>query len=264
MHTKYFHSSVNTSDRLINQGMEDEIENLPEEIIEEVLYKLPIKSLLRFKCVSKRWRSLISSRRFAKEHLKKKSSTSTNDSDFSRRTLYSFYHWHRYCGSDSVGSIFHLGQCNLPSETSTTETSSFDLRSLAAATVDSVAGCGIYLYGSCNGLVLFSMLHLVGNLLIWNPATRQAKKLPPPYLLSQGTWPSCFLHGIGYDESTDDYKVVNISKDFSPYHYQTHIYSSRTGSWKNIRYGKVFSGILCFLRQVCQRKVALASVQGRC
>ncbi|KAL7101932.1 hypothetical protein ACP275_08G087000 [Erythranthe tilingii] len=80
------------------------------------------------------------------------------------------------------------------------------------------------------------MLHWVNSLLIWNPATRQAKKLPPPYLLPQGTWPSCFSHGIGYDESTDDYKVVNISKYLKPYHYQTHIYSSRTGSWKNIRF----------------------------
>ncbi|EYU20586.1 hypothetical protein MIMGU_mgv1a019734mg [Erythranthe guttata] len=203
--------------------MKEEIENLQEEIIEEVLYILPIKSLLRFKCVSKRWRSLISSKRFAKEHLKKKSSTSTNDSDFSRRTLYSFYRWHNYCGSDSVGSIFHLGQCNLPSETTTTETSSsFNLQSLTAATL-SIDSISIVLYGSCNGLILFSMLHLVNSLLIWNPATRQAKKLPPPYLLSQGMWPSCFFHGIGYDESTDDYKVVNISKDFSPYHYQTHI-----------------------------------------
>ncbi|EYU34226.1 hypothetical protein MIMGU_mgv11b021967mg, partial [Erythranthe guttata] len=44
---------------------------IPEEIIEEILCNLPVKSLLRFKSVSKRWRFVISSEYFIKKHLNK-------------------------------------------------------------------------------------------------------------------------------------------------------------------------------------------------
>ncbi|KAM7492943.1 hypothetical protein LguiB_027552 [Lonicera macranthoides] len=37
---------------------------LPQEIIEEVLSRLPVKSILRFKCVSKRWLSVLSDSNF--------------------------------------------------------------------------------------------------------------------------------------------------------------------------------------------------------
>ncbi|EYU32835.1 hypothetical protein MIMGU_mgv1a023169mg, partial [Erythranthe guttata] len=50
--------------------------DLPEEIIEEILLcNLPVKTLLRFKCVSKQWRSLISSKHFVERHLAKNSSS---------------------------------------------------------------------------------------------------------------------------------------------------------------------------------------------
>ena len=35
--------------------------DIPEDVTFEILSSLPIKSLLRFSCVSKRWRSLVSS-----------------------------------------------------------------------------------------------------------------------------------------------------------------------------------------------------------
>lgn len=42
--------------------------DLPEAIIEEILSRLPIKSLLRFKCVTKHWNSTILDRHFISLH----------------------------------------------------------------------------------------------------------------------------------------------------------------------------------------------------
>ncbi|XP_004289386.1 PREDICTED: F-box/kelch-repeat protein At3g06240-like [Fragaria vesca subsp. vesca] len=44
--------------------------NIPEDIIVEILSKLPVKSLLRFRCVSKRWCSIVSDPQFAKLQFK--------------------------------------------------------------------------------------------------------------------------------------------------------------------------------------------------
>ncbi|KAG2695974.1 hypothetical protein I3760_07G036800 [Carya illinoinensis] len=49
---------------------------LPETVVVEILLRLPVKSLLRFRCVSKRWRSLISDPRFAKSHFRQASERS--------------------------------------------------------------------------------------------------------------------------------------------------------------------------------------------
>ncbi|XP_048133133.1 F-box/kelch-repeat protein At3g06240-like [Rhodamnia argentea] len=46
-------------------------ESFTEDIVVEILSRLPIKSLMRFKCVNKRWRCLISDRGFAKLHLQR-------------------------------------------------------------------------------------------------------------------------------------------------------------------------------------------------
>lgn len=42
---------------------------LPEELVREILLRLPVKSLVQFKCVCKLWKTLISNSQFAKSHL---------------------------------------------------------------------------------------------------------------------------------------------------------------------------------------------------
>ncbi|KAI8566693.1 hypothetical protein RHMOL_Rhmol02G0062100 [Rhododendron molle] len=55
--------------------------NLPYEINVEILLRLPVKSLLRFTCACKSWRSLISDPKFAKTHLSLASSNTDYNHD---------------------------------------------------------------------------------------------------------------------------------------------------------------------------------------
>ena len=43
---------------------------VPEDLLEEIFLRLPLKSILRFKAVSKEWRSIMESRSFAERRMK--------------------------------------------------------------------------------------------------------------------------------------------------------------------------------------------------
>ena len=45
---------------------------VPHDVVELILERVPVRSLLRFKCVSKQWKSTIESRRFQERQLKQR------------------------------------------------------------------------------------------------------------------------------------------------------------------------------------------------
>nr|XP_043612231.1 F-box/kelch-repeat protein At3g06240-like isoform X2 [Erigeron canadensis] len=149
---------------------------LPPEIIAQIIIKLDVRDLIRYKSVSKSWLSLITSPDFVKGHL-----------ECSRR------HDHDNIGNRRiVMSSFPGSELSHISETS-----------------------GIYfdrninhLLGSSNGLVCIFLTH--NNFLVVNAETREVKKLKKPQFPFLG---AC-MYGFGYDSSKDDYKVVvGIQKD---------------------------------------------------
>ncbi|XP_004289534.1 PREDICTED: F-box/kelch-repeat protein At3g06240-like [Fragaria vesca subsp. vesca] len=173
---------------------------LPEDLIYKILTGLPAKSLMRFKCVSKRWRSLISDSQFAKTHLQLASTHQT------------LIHGFLVCSSPHIPQL----------ESSVLESPSFgdssSPRKLAHPTEEE--GLPVLLLGSCNGFV-FTCLGRAGhpsrNYSIWNPTTGFFLDLPDPEFpyYDDHYFRRFIHHGIGYVHETDEYKVVVSSYDVS-------------------------------------------------
>ncbi|XP_047339508.1 F-box protein CPR1-like [Impatiens glandulifera] len=191
---------------------------LPDDIITDILSRLPVKSLLRSKCVSKFFLALISSSYFIKMHLNRSVQTKDN---------LCLLMWDDY--------LYHLNF------------DSIDDHDLPPTEVDYSPlrfKDGAILWGTSNGLVCMS--NSLDTVYVWNPSTRKSIQLPfSPLERSKMSQPLSFYqeryfqeraYGFGYDEINDDYKVVRIvvlKRDFSgdPIDYEIKVYSLKTNSW---------------------------------
>ncbi|XP_074284469.1 F-box/kelch-repeat protein At3g23880-like [Silene latifolia] len=179
--------------------------DLPFDLISEmILTRLPIKSIIRFKSVSKLWYSTLSSHRFAFLHLKFPNPSITES---------------LIIRSDDKFQIMSY------------ENGDIDLFNVE---VDfDVGDESMILVGTCNGLVCFGST--CGRLFILlNPITREFRK----YLDSEisnlfTTWYSVGW-GFGYLSAVDDYKIVRICKEWLSTSYMVHIYSFRLDKWRII------------------------------
>ncbi|GER48087.1 F-box and associated interaction domains-containing protein [Striga asiatica] len=223
---------------------------LPEEIITEILLRLPVKSLLRFKCVSKPWLLLISSPKFAKTHLQTSTARNSGVSPcenliFGRRTdndrsLHT-------CPINSAidGSVLAdpVTGC-LYSVNDDGDPIPFESAPLNCPPI--APGFELRLIGSCNGLVCFRFsIPTDCSICIMNPATRKLKTLPESGV--SGIYLSHFnnSYSFGYDEVHDDCKVIEIhSFAIRSDKHETHamIYSSRADSWKPLSWPGGFAG----------------------
>lgn len=179
---------------------------LPFELIEDILRRLPVKTLKRFRAVAKSWCYLIDSGNFVKLHL--------------RQSLISKSHCNLIIGGLGVYSI---------------DLDSLDKAHIIKApfyykSVDAISN-------SCNGMVLVMSEPPV----LWNPFSRDYKVLPecsvdyPTGLESY----SKTTYGFGYDSKNDDYKVVRIVEFRSEITHawmysETRIYSLKRNSWRRI------------------------------
>ncbi|KAL7109191.1 hypothetical protein ACP275_06G159700 [Erythranthe tilingii] len=165
---------------------------IPEEIIIEILPKLPVKSLLRFKCVSKSWRSLISSKHMVKAHLKE----STENKTFPHHSIVSATWGPSTCAVKSCPLYALL-----------TERTALASPLINHPTARIIGESNIS--ASCNGLICI----MIGpyRFSLWNPATRESKDLP--HFLT-GVERSLFTYvrryGFAFAEINGDYKVFAL------------------------------------------------------
>ncbi|XP_058739569.1 F-box/kelch-repeat protein At3g23880-like [Vicia villosa] len=196
---------------------------LLDELISEILSRLPVKTLMQIKCVCKSWKTLISDPAFAKLHLQRSPKNthfllipewSMPDEDWDCSVV-------PFTVTDLIESpLLIIGNYRLRCITiSYDHRSHYRLRNMDCWKI----------VGSCNGL-----LCLIGGsdplaienqtwFRFWNPATRTlSEKLG--YLSLANSYRFTF----GYDVSTDSYKVLAFSTN------KVKVFSLSDNVWKNI------------------------------
>ncbi|CAA7045326.1 unnamed protein product [Microthlaspi erraticum] len=155
---------------------------IPEELVEEILQHLPVKSLVRFKSVSKRWRSVIDSSHLQVKHLR------IRHKNYGDKEKNIVFEKEKSGGFQVTTCSKHIKFCS--------PLSCYCYRVREEDTTIRVAG-------SCNGLVcVYDLVHVY----IINPATRRTRRLDPPISLKGKR----LSMGFGRDVETGTYKVVVV------------------------------------------------------
>ncbi|XP_026385022.1 F-box protein CPR1-like [Papaver somniferum] len=187
---------------------------IPEEIYYEILLRLPVKSLLACKCVCKNWYALISTSNFVKLH--QKLTIQKNNPMLMLKV-------------NGITQLYSIDYDSLPSS-SVCEIKDYDIEIDHPFKSYYCVGFS----GSCNGIICTWLIDWSDDwdvFCLWNPATREYKELPKsPIEISID---NVCVHGFGYDNKTDNYKLVvgreaNGSKDST----LVQVYTLASNSWK--------------------------------
>ncbi|KAL2926252.1 hypothetical protein RDABS01_007057 [Bienertia sinuspersici] len=194
---------------------------LPEDAILEILLRLPVKSLQRFKSVAKSWYARISDPSFMIRHF-----VSSNNHEF---LLIS----HLHPVKKQVLSL-------LPSETLENRTKHFQL-SYHSSNEENRSFAQIL--GPCNGVFcLFDPKD--GMISLWNPAIRQQKTLPKSHVEPPtNAYPFDICVGFGFDNGSHDYKVLTYKHMCFPSSStiaHAELYTLNSNTWKEINVGEEF------------------------
>ncbi|CAL5415977.1 unnamed protein product [Camellia sinensis] len=160
---------------------EPQFPSIPEEIILLILSNLPVSSLIRFKCVSKSWCSLISNPKFNLSTTQKRSK------------LIVFPDFH--------APSFSINLINNDDD----EVSAMEIPKPEAISQGNLPRSKMRIRGSCNGLLLVNVHE---DLFMWNPSTRSCNRVFSHFLLNQKHPIFQIVSGLCYDSSTDDYKAI--------------------------------------------------------
>ncbi|XP_047313144.1 F-box/kelch-repeat protein At3g23880-like [Impatiens glandulifera] len=216
---------------------------IPDEMVIEILSRLPVKSLLRCRSVCRVWHDVIDSPKFVEHQMYRSASL---------------------CGRNRIGPLL-FQRANL-------QTLNFSLTLLHSDTLavaeevkipasipSSFDGSSYWsVIGSCNGLVAISIFPIgvfqsnrdVDRVVIWNPATKQIRELPTPIIVER----QLLDYGFVYLSSVEDYKVVRIvsrgnlggmNGDFS---IRVEVYSMQSDSWREIDTGSICPIIMHSMR----------------
>ncbi|KNA17079.1 hypothetical protein SOVF_081860 [Spinacia oleracea] len=198
--------------------------DLPHDLIlHDIVTRLPIKSILQYKSVSKQWYSSISSSCFGNAHFKSSSPNHLPFSCINSVLIQSKNGYFLYSFDEDKGE-----------RESCTNNVDYE-KGLFRLDID--FDDEISLIGSCNGLVCFYSLS--GYLIVLNPITHQKTKFMYPLLEGFRD----FSFGFGYVSLNNDFKIVRISESEEKRGIiLVHVYSLKTHKWKQVYDERIIHG----------------------
>lgn len=186
-----------------------------EDVMHAILLKLPVKSLIRFKCVCKSWYALFEDSVFISKHLKSYENT---------RLIITYSIVDEVDPFDYPLELFHL----YLDET---------LADLSSLILDPL----MPVYGTAGGPYdgIFCIFGVDDRLTLWNPATKECRPVPKCRIVFP-RYTKIFRTNIGFgrDPKNKEYKLVLIftlwdEKDNDLYDFsQTAVYTLSTNSWR--------------------------------
>ncbi|XP_023929898.2 F-box/kelch-repeat protein At3g23880 [Quercus suber] len=201
---------------------------LPEEVMINILSRLPPKSLIRFKCVSKTWRSLIGTPDLISRNL------------INHSTLISK-------SEDPNNPIFFLVKATDKIDTSKHTFSFLSYDNLDPEYTSEVIlnhpqpnhGLNLDIVGSSSDGLL--CLCFASTIYLWDPTTSSALEPLPP--ITPREMVNVYFHsvGFGFDSTSNDFKVVRLlnvqfrsATNLLHISQEAEVYSVSSGSWRQL------------------------------
>ncbi|KAI3936694.1 hypothetical protein MKX01_034123 [Papaver californicum] len=184
--------------------------NLPWDILPDILVRLPVKSIARFRCVNKAWCNLLRNPEFLKTQYK-------HAVEMNRFSI--MFHNHN--------DIYTFSYDPLSSTCEGSGHVEYPVKSVKM---------GIEFFGCCNGLVFLRHVNKFNSavLILWNPSTNECKKLPDPPTKLKEHRGGFVEYGFGYDYQIEDFKVVHIAQGFKKGWCEVQVFSLRSNSWRRL------------------------------
>uniref|UniRef100_A0A7N0R8E7 F-box domain-containing protein n=2 Tax=Kalanchoe fedtschenkoi TaxID=63787 RepID=A0A7N0R8E7_KALFE len=199
---------------------------VPEDVISEVLFLLPVKTLIRFRGVCKRWRDIISSRDFVLLHYHssfKRRKPDVLDVMMLSQSKCSGFHTHRLTVDIKTLGSKHLKmqeeQVYQPPQ----------IRQIGPDLFHNYFNMfGDIMLGPNLGVYCIICTR-TKNIALWNPATREAKILPRPLPSLRAA--EYYVAGYAFG----DFKFLRIISPYCPVSkIILQLYTCHTNSWRSI------------------------------
>nr|GEY82614.1 hypothetical protein [Tanacetum cinerariifolium] len=200
-------------------------DDIPFDIQSEIIKRLPVKSLLRFRSISKQWKSFIDNPKFIKN-----------------------YHVNHASPQHHLLLCYELD--TVENYTSVIDNDTFPKQKFPLTAPESLHFNDTFLLNSVNGLFCFYDCygHVDPNtkiVVIWNPTVRKSVGIDILVPEERYTKEACIVVGFGVCPDTSDLKLVKIIDDKIFSMWVVEVFTLSTRVWKTVYTGPPFKS--CYL-----------------